>query len=449
MRLLAGFALVLVGIAFAQSQLVVPQFNNLNAVLSLVPQIQGFISQLDSVLRPQLAGILSSSEFQSFKDKVTQIVLSTIGSQGGINAIKDKLRPFIQQVLASKPQARVSIEQILGQVAQVAISLLPSLIGLIGKREIPVADARLGLSDIVALADKLQLSTILPQIQQLVSGETLQQLQSQFLNTMITAVGSHWNLNTIAQQLQQLFTQFVPGVAQMRIDWEQIGQQALNGVVSALPSILIGALSLFGKRDLPVADARLGLNDIVALADKLQLSAILPQIQQLVSSETLQQLQSQFLNTMITAVGSHWNLNTIAQQLQQLFTQFVPGVAQMRIDWEQIGQQALNGVVTALPSILIGALSLFGKRDVARGINIQQLLSTLPVDKLAQLVQAALNTHKDTLTKVLAKVRQLLQQFFPAYQGRIDFDALVNDFLSLVNNVLPALGNSLFQSLLG
>ena len=40
MRVLAGVALLLVGIAFAQSQLVIPQTNNLNAVLSLLPQLQ-------------------------------------------------------------------------------------------------------------------------------------------------------------------------------------------------------------------------------------------------------------------------------------------------------------------------------------------------------------------------------------------------------------------------
>ena len=40
MRLLAGLALLLVGIAFAQGQLVVPQTNNLNAVLALLPQLQ-------------------------------------------------------------------------------------------------------------------------------------------------------------------------------------------------------------------------------------------------------------------------------------------------------------------------------------------------------------------------------------------------------------------------
>ena len=40
MRLFAGLALLLVGIAFAQAQLVIPQTNNLNAVLSLLPQLQ-------------------------------------------------------------------------------------------------------------------------------------------------------------------------------------------------------------------------------------------------------------------------------------------------------------------------------------------------------------------------------------------------------------------------
>ena len=40
MRLLVGFAFVFVSIALIQGQLVVPQFNNLNAIISLIPQIQ-------------------------------------------------------------------------------------------------------------------------------------------------------------------------------------------------------------------------------------------------------------------------------------------------------------------------------------------------------------------------------------------------------------------------
>jgi hypothetical protein len=283
----------------------------------------------------------------------------------------------------------------------------------------------------MALANSLHLDTLIPQIQQFLNPQILQQLQSQFLGTIISAVGNNWNLNTIAQQLQQIVTQLVPQAAQMRIDWDQVGQQALNGLVGALPSIAIGLVSLFGKRDLPATDAR------------FQVTMLFPQIQQLLNGDQFQQLQSQFLNTMLTALGSHTNLNTIAQQLQELFTQFVPQMAQMRINWEEVAESALNGLVGALPGILVGALSLFGKRDATRAFNVQQLLSTLSVDKLAQIVQTVLNVDHATVNKVLAKLRQLLQQFFSGFQGRFDFDQLAEEVLALVSNLLPTLGNSL------
>jgi hypothetical protein len=423
MRFAAGFVL-LVGLAIAQSQLVVPQFNNLNAILSLVPQIQGFISQLDNVL-PQLSSVLSSSELSSLKDKITQVVLSIASSHGGINAIKDKLRPILEQFLGTKPQGRIEIDAILQQVLNVAASALPGLlIGLLGKRESP--------------------STIqLPML-----GQQFQQFQSQFLNTILTAVSNHLTPNALGQQLEQLFSQFFPGVTQMRLDinWDSLAQQALNLGASLLPGLLIG---LVGKRDIPAMDARGSLDDLLAFADKFQLESIFPMIQHLLNPATLQQLQSQLFNTMITAVGSNWNLNTIAQQLQQLFTQFVPGVAQMRVDWLQVGEQALNGIVQALPGIAIGLVSLLGKREADLTVNIRELLSTLTVDKLAQLVQTVLNVDQATIRNALAKLKQLLQQFFPQYLGRVNFDELATNLLNQLNGILPNLSATFLQTLVG
>ncbi len=114
------------------------------------------------------------------------------------------------------------------------------------------------------------------------------------------------------------------------LSWEAIAQSALNGLATAAPSILIGALSLFGKRE--ATNARAGLGDILALVDKFQLSTIIPNIEQLLSADKLQQLQTQFLATVVTALGNNWNLNNVAQALQQLVTQFVPQAAQMRIE---------------------------------------------------------------------------------------------------------------------
>jgi len=558
MRLLAGFTLVLVGIAFAQSQLVVPQINNLNAIVSLLPQFQGFLGQLDNIL-PQLTGILSSGELQSLKDKITQFFLSQLGGNLNLNAIKDKLRPLLQQFLGSKPQGRIDFDALLQQIAGAAASTLPGiLIGLLGKRELPTTDARIDLNDILALINKFPLSTILPQIQGLLSNDKFQELQAQIFATVLNGAGHNWNLNSIAQAIQQIVTQFVPQVAQMRIDWEQIGQQALNGLIGALPGVAVGLLGLLGKRELPTADARIDINAILALINKIPLSTILPQIQQLLGADKFQQLQAQifgtivnaighnwdihaiaqdiqqlvtqlvpqaaqmridweqvgqqalngligalpgvavgllgllgkrelptadarsglsdilglvdqyelgtiiphieeflgpdklqelqdlFFNTVVSALGNNWNLATVAQALQQLVTQFIPQAAQMRIDWEQVGQQALNGLVGALPGIAVGLLGLLGKREL--GFNYQQLLAQLPVQKLAQLIQVVTSADKAT---VLAKLRKLLQQFFPAYQGRINFDDLASTLLNHLNNLLPTLSQSIFSALLG
>jgi hypothetical protein len=112
--------------------------------------------------------------------------------------------------------------------------------------------------------------------------------------------------------------------------------------------------------------------------------------------------------------------------------------------WDAIAQSALNGLVTALPSIAIGALSLFGKRGL--GVDYQQLLSQLSIEKLAQIVQVVSSADKAT---VFAKLRQFLQSLFPAYQGRINFDDLAAAVLNQLNNLLPNLSQSIFSTLLG
>ncbi|CAF2987293.1 unnamed protein product, partial [Rotaria sp. Silwood2] len=246
MRLLATLALVLVSIAFVQCQLVVPQLNNLNALTSLFPQIQNFLAQLDEIL-PQIADILSSVELQSLKEKLTQVVITQLGGNLDFNSIRDKLRPVLQQFLGSKPQARGDFHALLTQVTNAAVHELPGfLINLLGKRE--ATEARAGLADVLSLFDKLSLDQFIPQIHQFLSNDKFHQLQQQFFSTVLSAAGNHWSLPNVAQAIQQLVTQFVPEVSQMRINWEHIGQQALSGLASALPSILMGAVSIFGKR---------------------------------------------------------------------------------------------------------------------------------------------------------------------------------------------------------
>lgn len=112
--------------------------------------------------------------------------------------------------------------------------------------------------------------------------------------------------------------------------------------------------------------------------------------------------------------------------------------------WDSVGQAALNGVVSALPSILIGALGLFGKRSL--DVNIQQLLAQLPVNQLAQLVQVVLNSDK---TQALSKLKQLLQQFFPNLKGMLNFDDLAAALLNQLNSFLPNISQTIFGNIFG
>ncbi|CAF2428598.1 unnamed protein product [Rotaria sp. Silwood2] len=335
---------------------------------------------------------------------------------------------------------RINWEHIGQQALNSVVSALPSLligaVSIFGKRE--ATDARAGLADVLSLFDKLSLDQFIPQIHQFLSNDKFQQLQQQFFSTVLSAAGNHWSLANVAQAIQQLVTQFVPEVSQMRINWEHIGQQALNSVVSALPSLLIGAVSIFGKRE--TTDARAGLADVLSLFDKLSLDQFVPQIHQFLSNDKFHQLQQQFFNTILSAVGNHWSLANVAQAIQQLVTQFVPEVSQMRINWEHIGQQALSGVVSALPGLLIGAVSLFGKREL-RG-SYQELLGQLSIDKLAQIVQVVNNAEKST---VFGQVRNLLQKLFASYKGRVNFDDLASNIINHLNQLLPTLSQSIFS----
>ncbi|CAF5170349.1 unnamed protein product, partial [Rotaria sp. Silwood1] len=137
--------------------------------------------------------------------------------------------------------------------------------------------------------------------------------------------------------------------------WGAIAQQALN----ALPGVAVSVLGgLLGKRE--ATDARFDLADILALYNKLSLDKLIPQIHQFLSGDKFQQLQQQFFGTVLTAAGNHWRLPNLSQAIQQLVSQFVPEVSQMRIDWGQIAQQALN----ALPGVAISVLGgLLGKRE--------------------------------------------------------------------------------------
>jgi hypothetical protein len=63
-------------------------------------------------------------------------------------------------------------------------------------------------------------------------------------------------------------------------------------------------------------------------------------------------------------------------------------------------------------------------------------LAQLPVEDLAQIIQVV---NIPDRTTALNRLRQLLQQFFPVFQGRVDFDDIADDLLDHLNNLLPHL----------
>jgi len=439
--LLAGF--VLVSIAFGCTVEARPNINNLGGLLNQLSQLHGVLDHLDDWF-PQIHQILSSSEFSSFKDKVTQVILAGIASNGGISGITAQLQGIIQQVPQVYPTGRINWDALLNNFLNGVVSAVPQIaLGLLGKRDVNTDDlSARNLQQLYNLVDKLNLNTLIPQIQGLLNGPQLQQMQTQFFNMMGGLFnGNLPSANVLGGMIQSLVSQFLPSANLMRIDWEHLGNQALNGLVSALPSIAVGLISLFGKRDLPqerinfqqllatlpvdkiaklVATilnnhnghvtnvltqldsllqqffpqyqgridfeqltsmvfntvvnnlpalgisfiqslfGKRDINQLVTLISSIDITHLIPQIQHLISNINLQQLQSQFMTLVINALANHMDIKELGQQIQVLVMQFLPSANLMRIDWEHLGNQALNGLVSALPSIAVGLLSLFG-----------------------------------------------------------------------------------------
>jgi hypothetical protein len=103
--------------------------------------------------------------------------------------------------------------------------------------------------------------------------------------------------------------------------------------------------------------------------------------------------------------------------------------------WEAVSQSAINDIATFLPNSIIDALGgAISRRDLRP--NDLQMLGQLPPEKLAQILEVVYIPDRPT---ALGRLRQLLQQFFPKFQGRgddDDFDSLCENLLNNLNNIL-------------
>jgi len=92
------------------------------------------------------------------------------------------------------------------------------------------------------------------------------------------------------------------------------------------------------------------------LVSSIDITHLIPQLQQLINNIDLQQLQSQFLSLIFSAAGNHMNNNDLGQMILSLVQQFVPSIGLQRgIDWGQIASIATSAVQVILPIV-----SLFG-----------------------------------------------------------------------------------------
>ncbi|CAF1214033.1 unnamed protein product [Didymodactylos carnosus] len=190
---------------------------------------------------------------------------------------------------------------------------------------------------------------------------------------------------------------------------------------------------------IPVADENSRI-----LLNPANLQSIWPQLQLLLGGDKLQQLEDQLTTLVLNAIENHAGVQTLAQQMQNLVGQFLPQAALQRIDFEQGARDAMDVILSLLPTVVSILGSFLGKREIGdERLNAQQLLATLPADKIAKLVQAFLNANHDKVTKVLEKIRELLEQFFPQYNGRIDFNSLAGTVFNTLMENIPGLANGL------
>jgi hypothetical protein len=105
-----------------------------------------------------------------------------------------------------------------------------------------------------------------------------------------------------------------------------------------------------------------------------------------------------------------------------------------------VGQSALNNIITA-SDVRSGAPGgIFRKRDL-EGSDLQ-VLSQLSLDQLSQIAETAAIPNKAV---ALARLRLLLQQFFPGGLGRTDFDEMAENLLNNLNTLLPHLNHPNFS----
>ena len=105
----------------------------------------------------------------------------------------------------------------------------------------------------------------------------------------------------------------------------------------------------------------------------------------------------------------------------------------LRSSWIAVGQSALNSVIIAPSNSLSSNRGgHFRKRDL--DVNDLQFLSQLSPDQLVQIAEAAAIPDRAI---ALAKLEELLEDFFSAGQGRTNFDDLAENLLNHLDNMLP------------
>jgi len=298
---------------------------------------------------------LSSPIVQQLIQKVQAFLAS---NPNAINILK-QFAQKLQAYLAANPQVYQFINQQLavfgvqlprididwGQLGQTLLNnllpvVLPSLLGLIGKRDVE----KLNFNQILSSPNVQQVCANIQQF--LANNPKILQLAKQFAKEAQQFLAANPQVfQFIGQQLSVLGIQ-MPSLE--RIDWGAIGNSLLN----QLPQLILPVLgSLIGKRDAEKLNLQLVLSST-------QFQQISQNVMQFISANpSIMQLAIKFAKEVQQFLAANPQVFLfINQQLSVLGIQ-LPRL-DLNINWEQLGQTLLNNV---LPALLPSLLTLIGK----------------------------------------------------------------------------------------
>ena len=96
------------------------------------PSAKNWVSQLTSLLN-QFNHLLSTTQLQTLKDRLVQLILAQLASKFDLATFTTELRSLLEAYLGSNVQGRANIDVLIQQIIGTTSTALPGMIiGMIG-----------------------------------------------------------------------------------------------------------------------------------------------------------------------------------------------------------------------------------------------------------------------------------------------------------------------------